>query len=65
MELIFNKQMVKPAINKGKEVICPGCGKNSCERIRRGTLVRALLPWLNVKRYHCQACLKHFYKLKN
>ncbi|MFC0513336.1 hypothetical protein ACFFGT_03960 [Mucilaginibacter angelicae] len=51
-----------PTIGKTTAVECPRCGNKFCDRIKRGAIVKLLLPWLSVKRYRCAKCSNSFYK---
>jgi transposase-like protein len=51
-----------PTIGKTIAVACPRCKNKFCDRIKRGAVVKLLLPRLSVKRYRCAKCLKRFYK---
>ncbi|MBB5396771.1 MULTISPECIES: hypothetical protein [unclassified Mucilaginibacter] len=67
MELIFNEQKatMKVAAEPKQDAACPRCGRNACERIKRGILVKTFLPWLKLKRYRCHGCMHAFYKVKS
>lgn len=51
-----------PTIGKATAVACPRCKNKFCDRIKRGSIVKLLLPWLQVKRYYCAKCSNRFYK---
>lgn len=51
-----------PTIGKPPAAICPKCQNKFCDRIKRGVIIKLLLPRLAVKRYRCNKCLNRFYK---
>ncbi|PWK69283.1 hypothetical protein LX99_04782 [Mucilaginibacter oryzae] len=71
MTLIFNSDEPEgsrndgdtiPTIGKVAVAICPKCNSKFCDRIKRGRVVKYLLPWLKLKRYYCSKCQNRFYK---
>lgn len=71
MTVIFNEDRLGtdtkpkdtiPTIGKVPAAICPRCKNKFCDRIKRGPIVKLLLPGLAVKRYRCAKCLNRFYK---
>lgn len=65
MHLIFNEQ--KPTMatttRDDLDITCPRCGRKACIRIKRSIIVKSLFSWLLLKRFHCQNCLRNFYKM--
>jgi hypothetical protein len=58
-----NKQTgTMPTIGKAPAAVCPRCKNKFCDRIKRGAIVKLLLPGLAIKRYRCAKCLNRFYK---
>jgi transposase-like protein len=56
------RSYIIPTIGKRDAVACPKCNSKYCDRIKRGGLVKILLPWLKLKRYRCSKCQNRFYK---
>jgi transposase-like protein len=62
----FNAENNRPDttqnISKTTAVACPRCKNQFCDRVKRGSVVKLLLPWLSLKRYYCAKCSNRFYK---
>lgn len=51
------------ALNVRLKPVCPHCGKESTDRIRRPLLVKQLLFFLPLVRFECWSCQKKYYVL--